>query len=122
MCPYFTRDVLTVTSRDPGSQALFIGGMSWDTSVDGLREAFKEYEEILDAVVITDRDTGRFRGFGFITFANKEEANQAITKMDGVVLDVRALVVNEARERQDRGGGDRRRSGGGRSGGGYRRY
>jgi cold-inducible RNA-binding protein len=104
------------------SNRLFIGGMSWDTSVDGLREAFKECGEILDAVVITDRDTGRSRGFGFITFANKEDANQAITKMDGVVLDGRALVVNEARERQDRGGGDRRHSDGGRSGGGYRRY
>ena len=101
---------------------VFIGGMSWDTSVDGLREAFNEFGEMLDATVITDRDTGRSRGFGFITFASKESVSKAIAKMNGAVLDGRTLVVNEARERQDRGDGDRRRSGGGGGGGGYRRY
>ena len=102
---------------------IYIGGMSWNTSEDGLREAFGEFGEMVDAKVITDRETGRSRGFGFITFANQEDANKAITKMDGALLDGRNLVVNEARERQDRGGGDRRHSGGGgRGGGGYRRY
>ncbi len=103
---------------------IFIGGLSWNTSDEGLRSAFDEFGEIMDAKVITDRETGRSRGFGFITFANQEDANKAITKMNGASLDGRNLVVNEARERQDRGGGDRRHSGGGGrgGGGGYRRY
>ena len=102
---------------------VFIGGLSWNTSDDGLRAAFGEFGEMVDVKVITDRDTGRSRGFGFITFANQEDAGKAISKMDGASLDGRTLVVNEARERQDRGGGDRRPSGGGgRGGGGYGRY
>ena len=96
---------------------IFIGGMSWNTSEDGLRGAFGEFGEMVDVKVITDRETGRSRGFGFITYANQEDANKAISKMDGALLDGRTLVVNEARERQDRGGGDGRRGGGG-----YRRY
>ena len=99
---------------------LFIGGMNWDTTADDLRETFKEFGEIMDATVITDRDSGRSRGFGFVTFYNQDNVAAAISKMDGSVLAGRTLVVNEARERQSGGGGDRRRGGGFNSG--SRRY
>ena len=96
------------------SKKLFIGGLSWGTDADGLRNAFEQYGEITDAAVISDRDTGRSRGFGFVTFADGSDADNAIAAMNGHELDGRTLNVNEARERAPRGGG-----GGGGGGGGY---
>ncbi len=99
---------------------LFVGGLSWDTTDDGLRQAFQSFGEVTEAKVITDRDTGRSRGFGFVTFAEGDEAQAAITAMDGKNLDGKTIKVNEAQEKSPRGGG---RSGGGfgggRSGGGF---
>jgi RNA recognition motif-containing protein len=96
------------------AKKLFIGGLSWDTTDDGLRQAFASYGEITEAKVITDRDTGRSRGFGFVTFAQDEDAKSAISKMDGTNLDGKTIKVNEAQEKSPRSGG---RSGGGFGGG-----
>ncbi|MCJ7803876.1 MAG: RNA-binding protein [Desulfobacterales bacterium] len=96
------------------AKKLFIGGLSWDTTDDGLRQAFASYGEITEAKVITDRDTGRSRGFGFVTFAQDEDAKSAISKMDGTSLDGKTIKVNEAQEKSPRSGG---RSGGGFGGG-----
>jgi RNA recognition motif-containing protein len=94
---------------------LFVGGLSWDTTDDGLRQAFQPYGEITEAKVISDHNTGRSRGFGFVSFAGDEEAKTAIAKMDGTNLDGKTIKVNEAQEKSPRGGG---RPGGGFGGGG----
>jgi len=93
---------------------LFVGGLSWDTTDDGLRQAFASYGEITEAKVITDRDTGRSRGFGFVTFARDEDAKTAISKVDGTSLDGKTIKVNEAQAKNPRRGD---RSGGGFGGG-----
>jgi len=95
------------------AKKLFVGGLSWDTTDDGLRQAFAPHGETTEAKVITDRDTGRSRGFGFVTYAQDEDAKTAISKMDGTSLDGKTIKVNEAQEKSPRGGG------GGRSGGGF---
>lgn len=97
------------------AKKLFVGGLSWDTTDDGLRQAFAAHGEITEAKVITDRDTGRSRGFGFVTFAQDEDAKTAISKLDGTSLDGKTIKVNEAQEKSPRGGG---RPGGGYGGGG----
>lgn len=79
---------------------LFIGGLSYDTSSAGLKEAFEAFGEVADAVVITDRDTGRSRGFGFVTMADRKDASKAIDKMDGNDLDGRRIAVNVATDRR----------------------
>lgn len=96
------------------AKKLFVGGLSWDTTDDGLRQAFASYGEITEAKVITDRGTGRSRGFGFVTFAQDDNAKTAISKMDGTSLDGKTIKVNEAQEKSPRSGG---RSGGGFGGG-----
>jgi RNA recognition motif-containing protein len=95
------------------AKKLFVGGLSWDTTDDGLRQAFATHGEITEAKVITDRATGRSRGFGFVTFAQDEDAKTAMSKMDGTTLDGKTIKVNEAQEKSPRPGG------GGRSGGGF---
>ncbi len=95
------------------AKKLFVGGLSWDTTDDGLRNAFAPYGEITEAKVITDRNTGRSRGFGFVTFSRDEDAKTAISKMHGTNLDGRSITVNEAQERSPREGG---------RGGGRNRY
>ncbi len=84
---------------------LYCGSLSWDTDDESLRDAFERFGEVEDARVITDRETGRSRGFGFVTFVNKDDAETAIGEMDGKELDGRTIKVNEARERAPRGGG-----------------
>jgi cold-inducible RNA-binding protein len=91
---------------------LFIGGLSWGTNDDTLRSAFEGFGEITDAKVITERDTGRSRGFGFVTFRDNNAAQTAIQQMDGSQLDGRSIRVNEAQDRPREGGG----GGGGRGG------
>jgi heterogeneous nuclear ribonucleoprotein A1/A3 len=98
------------------AKKLFVGGLSWDTTDDGLRQAFAPYGEISEAKVITDRATGRSRGFGFVTFSQDENAKTAISKMDGTSLDGKTIKVNEAQEKAPRSGGGR--PGGGFGGGG----
>jgi RNA recognition motif-containing protein len=84
---------------------LFIGGLSWGTTDSDLRKAFAVFGEITEAKVITDRDTGRSRGFGFVTLAQDEDAKTAISKMHGTSLDGRTITVNEAQEKSPREAG-----------------
>lgn len=100
------------------AKKLFVGSLSWDTTDEHLQSAFAPYGEVTEAKVITDRDTGRSRGFGFVTFANDESAKAAIAALDGKDLDGRSIKVNEAQDKPRDGGG---RSGGGFGGGGGNR-
>ncbi|HVI03334.1 MAG TPA: RNA-binding protein, partial [Enhygromyxa sp.] len=81
------------------SKKLFVGSLSWDTDDHGLRAAFEQFGPVEDAKVINDRDTGRSRGFGFVTFSSEADAQKAMQEMNGAVLDGRTLNVNEAQER-----------------------
>ncbi len=98
---------------------VFVGNMSFDTTREQLEAVFAPMGEITEIVVPTDRDSGRPRGFAFVTFASAESAAQAIQKLDGVELGGRNLRVNEAVERAPGAGGGYGRSfsGGGRPGG-----
>ena len=85
---------------------LYVGNLSYSTDDYGLRAAFEEHGEVASARVVTDRDTGRSRGFGFVEMANEEDARRAETAMNGADLDGRQIKVNEARPRKEsRGGG-----------------
>ncbi len=93
------------------NKKLFVGNLSWNTTSEGLHQAFSAFGEVTEATVISDRDTGRSRGFGFVTFAEESSAEAASAALDGTELDGRTIRVNEAQARRDnRGGG----------GGGYR--
>ncbi len=94
---------------------IFVGGLAWATTSEGLQAFFETCGRITEAKVITDRETGRSRGFGFVTFENADDCAKAIAEMDGRDLDGRALRVNEAENKPRRDGG-----GGGGGGGGYR--
>lgn len=92
---------------------LFIGNLSFHTTEDDLQQLFAEYGEVLDLKIMQDRETGRSRGFGFVTMGNADEAKKAMDALDGTELDQRTLRVNEAEQRRDRnGGGGAPRSGG----------
>ena len=86
------------------AKKLFVGGLSWETTDDALRKAFELYGEMTEAKVITDRGTGRSRGFGFVTFVRDEDAKVAISKMHGTSLDGRTITVTEAQEKSPRQG------------------
>ena len=81
---------------------LFIGGLPFATTEDDLREAFSEYGEVTYVKIITDRDTGRSRGFGFVEYGTDEDGNKAIAGMDGKELGGRTIHVSVARERDSR--------------------
>ena len=100
------------------SKKLFCGGLSWGTNDETLRAAFEAHGTVTDARVITDRETGRSRGFGFVTFDDEATAAAAAEAMNGVMLDGRAIRVNVAEDRQGGPGGGR--GGPRREGGGYR--
>ena len=78
---------------------LFVGSLSWDTTDDDLIEAFGKFGKVAEAVVVNDRDTGRSRGFGFVTMANRKDAAKAIDDMHETELQGRNIVVNVATER-----------------------
>jgi len=82
------------------STKLFVGNLPFSTDAAELRSTFGAYGEVLDAVVINDRDTGRSRGFGFVEMANDAEAQSAIDAMNGADLGGRRLTVNVARPRR----------------------
>src|SRR5206468_1213949 len=96
---------------------LFVGGLSFSTSNERLREAFAAVGSVESASVVTDRDTGRSRGFGFVEMATPEEAEQAISRLNGTNLDGRTIQVEKAKAPGSGGGGDRRGGGGGSRGG-----
>ena len=96
---------------------LYVGNLSYNIRDDDLQQAFAQYGSVSSAKVMMDRDTGRSKGFGFVEMGSDAEAQAAITGMNGQALDGRAIVVNEARPREERPGGFGG-GGGGRSGGG----
>jgi cold-inducible RNA-binding protein len=87
------------------TRKLFVGGLSWSTNDDGLRQAFERFGQIDEAKVILDRETGRSRGFGFVTFIEAASARNAMSEMNGTNLDGRSIKVNEAEERPRQHGG-----------------
>jgi RNA recognition motif-containing protein len=100
------------------STKIYVGNLPWRATDAQLTEMFAVHGEVIEARIITDRETGRSRGFGFVTMASNDAAQNAIRALNGNSLEGRALVVNEAREQQGGGGGGGfRRAGGG--GGGY---
>jgi len=98
---------------------LFVGGLSFSTSNDRLREVFAAVGSVESAAVVTDRDTGRSRGFGFVEMASPEDAEQAISKLNGTSVDGRTIQVERAKSP---GSGGERRGGGGGGGGGRGRW
>tara|TARA_B100001029_G_scaffold7962_2_gene5580 strand:+ start:462 stop:845 length:384 start_codon:yes stop_codon:yes gene_type:complete len=98
---------------------VFVGGLSWDATDDDLKQLFGECGTVSDGVILQDRETGRSRGFGFVTFASDDEAKAAIEKFHDFEFMGRKLTVNEARPREDRGGGGGGGYGGGGGRGGY---
>jgi RNA recognition motif-containing protein len=94
---------------------LYVGNLAYSVRDDSLQEAFAQFGSVTSAKVMMDRDTGRSKGFGFVEMGSDAEAQAAINGMNGQALEGRAIVVNEARPREDRPGGF---GGGGRSGGG----
>ena len=96
---------------------IYVGNLPWRATDAQLSQLFGNHGEVVDAKIVTDRETGRSRGFGFVTMASDEAAQAAIRALNGYSLEGRSLVVNEARE-QSGGGGGGYGGGGGRSGGG----
>ena len=115
------------------SMKLYVGNLSFQTSSEDLQQLFAQAGTVESASVVEDRDTGRSRGFGFVEMSSKEEGEAAIAQFNGKEVNGRALNVNEAKPRENRGGGGGgrggfggnrggfggNRGGGGRSGGGY---
>lgn len=81
---------------------LYVGNLSYDTTEDGLREKFAEFGSVVAVEMIKDRDTGRAKGFAFVTMTTQEEAENAIKMLNGKMLDNRELKVNIARPREER--------------------
>ncbi|CAL9228585.1 unnamed protein product [Arabidopsis halleri] len=98
----------------------FVGGLAWATQDQDLERTFSQFGDVLDSKIINDRETGRSRGFGFVTFKDEKAMRDAIEEMNGKELDGRTITVNEAQSRGSGGGGGGRGGGGGgyRSGGG----
>lgn len=80
---------------------LFVGGISWDTTEEGLAEFFSQIGKVVEAKIITDRATGRSKGFGFVTMETEEDAQKAIAELNGKELDGRKLTINEARPQRE---------------------
>jgi RNA recognition motif-containing protein len=103
------------------SNKLFVGNISFNTTENDLQDAFAAHGTVVEANLMMDRATGRARGFGFVTMSTAEEAQKAMTALNGATIDGRNLTVNIARPREEGGGGGGRRPGGGGGGGGGRR-
>ncbi|HXU79738.1 MAG TPA: RNA-binding protein [Methylomirabilota bacterium] len=107
------------------SNKLFVGNLSFNTTENDLQDTFAAHGTVTEANLMMDRESGRPRGFGFVTMSTAEEAQKAIEALNGKSIDGRALTVNVARPREERsggGGGGRREYGGGGGGGGRNRY
>ena len=88
------------------SKKLFVGGLSWNTTEESLRQAFGRFGTLVEAKIVMDADSGRSRGFGFVSFANAEDAERALEEMNGTELDQRRIRVDYATDK-GRGGGGR---------------
>jgi RNA recognition motif-containing protein len=98
------------------SAKLYVGNLSFNTSTQDLEEMFGQYGSVQSVNIIEDRETGRSRGFAFVEMSSNEEAESAISALNGKEVDGRSLTVNEAKAREEGGGGNR---GGGGGRGGY---
>lgn len=94
------------------SKNIFVGSLAWATTSEGLEQAFAQYGVVTSAKVISDRETGRSKGFGFVEM--ESGGDEAIEALNGADIDGRQIVVNEARPREERGGGRGGYGGGGR--------
>jgi len=102
---------------------IFVGNLSFNTGEDELRQLFEAYGQVDRVSIMTDRETGRSRGFGFVEMTNEEEGEKAIAALNGSQIGGRKLNVNEARPKTDRpSGGGRERGGHGGGGGGRGRW
>lgn len=110
------------------SVKLFVGGISWDSTEDSLKNLFAQVGNVTSATIIKDKYSGRSKGFGFVEMSTEQEAKDAIEKLNGQQLDGRAITVSEARPREERpnnfggGGGNYRNDRGDRRGGGRGGY
>lgn len=100
---------------------LYVGNLNYNTTENELRDLFEQHGHVTSVAVITDRETGRAKGFGFVEFASDDEAKAAIEALDGKEVGGRALKVNESRPQGGGGGGGHRGGGGGYGGGGGHR-
>jgi len=91
-----------VSILEENKKKLYVGNLSYDTTIDTLKATFSEFGEIIDAIIITDRNTGRSKGFGFVEFADEESAQKALDAMNGKDIEGRNLVVNVARPSKPR--------------------
>jgi RNA recognition motif-containing protein len=82
---------------------LYVGNLSYQTESESLRNLFTQFGEVVSATILTDRDTGRSRGFGFVEMGTEDAASAAMQALNGTEFEGRTLKVNEARERSDRG-------------------
>lgn len=113
------------TMEEHMAKKLYVGNLSYSTTEDDMRETFGKIGEVLSAKIITDSETGRSKGFGFVEMANDEDGDKAISSLNGSSLLDRSITVSEARPQKERsksgfgggGGGGRGRSGGGGGGG-----
>jgi len=112
----------SVTTKEGRTMNIYVGNLDFKVTEDELRQAFSAYGQVDNVTILKDRDTGQPRGFGFVEMGNSEEAQKAISSMNGAQLGSRALNVNEARPKEARAGagGGRGGFGGGRGGGGGR--
>lgn len=99
---------------------LYVGNIAYSTTEQSLREAFSQYGEVEEVAVIMDRESGRPRGFAFVSMKNDGEAREAVEQLNGTQLDGRTINVNEAKPKASGGGGGGHRGGGGGGGGGHR--
>ena len=93
---------------------IYVGNLSFDASEEDIRTAFEAHGVVNNVSIIKDRETGRSRGFGFVEMAERQEGEKAIEELNGTDIEGRAISVNEARPREDRGGGGGGGGGGGR--------
>jgi len=94
--------VIVVRVKKKMSKRLFIGSVAWATTSDSLKKHFEQVGAVEEANILTDKMTGRSRGFGFVTMSNDADADTAVSKLNGSELDGRKIVVSEARPKTDR--------------------
>ena len=101
---------------------IYVSNLNFSTKSESLQDLFAEYGEVTSANIITDRETGRSRGFGFVEMPNDAEGQKAIDELNGIDFEGKTITVNVARPKEDRGSrGGFNRGGGNRGGGGYNR-
>lgn len=93
---------ISANKQDYSSNKLFVGNLPWSVTADKLKELFEQFGEITNVQLITNRNTGRSKGFGFVTFAKEEDAKKAVNEMNGKEIDDRKLTVSPARPREER--------------------